>query len=270
MRKIGSQAGTRAEAISQAEALLRAEAIVVAAGRPPFGLELGRGAIVGLAGLEGHGQEAFLETLAGLRRPLSGRLVVRGRSGEQLNVADQHDATRAGIAYLPRDRKYEGIFPAMTVLDNFAIAALERFGRLGILRRRALNEAFSAARERLGIVVGSERDLITSLSGGNQQKVMLARALALQPSILLLNDPTRGVDANAKVSFNRIFRRLAEDDGMAIVVLSTELRELVELCDRVLVFYDGALNRICEKAVLDEVNLLAGMFGEYVETGGIS
>jgi ribose transport system ATP-binding protein len=248
-------------------AVLRAEGIGVSPGQPPVHLELRRGAIVGLAGLEGQGQEAFLEMLAGLRRPLSGRLVVRGRRGEQVVVKNDRDAARAGVAYLPRDRKSEGILPAMSVIDNFAVASLGRFSRLGVLRRGVLREEFAKTRDRLGIIVHSEGDYITTLSGGNQQKVMLARALALRPSVLLLNDPTRGVDANAKVSFHQIFRSLAADDGIVIVLLSTEINELVELCDRALVFYHGTLARTCEKAALDEANILAGMFGQNVEIG---
>lgn len=246
---------------------LCAEGVVVAPGRPPTDLEIKPGTVIGLAGLEGHGQEAFLEVLACLRRPLSGRIVMKSRDGEGRNVRDQRDADRAGIAYVPRDRKREGIFPSMTVLDNYAVASLGRFAHFGIVRRRPLVRAFQEAKERLGIVVGSEHDYVTTLSGGNQQKVLLARALALRPSVLLLNDPTRGVDANAKASFYAIFRSLAEVDGMAIVVLSTEITELVELCERVLVFHAGRLERVCESPNLSEENILAGMFGQSERPG---
>ena len=251
-------------------ASIRAEGVVLAGGRPPVDLEVTSGSIIGLAGLEGHGQETLLEVLACLRRPLSGRVTVEHPDGERREVRDPRAADRAGIAYLPRDRKREGIFPSMTVLDNFALASLKRFTRLGVLRPKVLISAFEDAKERLGIIVGSERDYITTLSGGNQQKVLLARALALQPSILLLNDPTRGVDANAKASFYEIFRLLAKADGMAIVVLSTEITELVELCERVLVFHAGRLERVCEASTLTEANILAGMFGQADRTGSVT
>ncbi len=247
---------------ARSKPVLRAEGVIALAGGTPIDLDVPPGSIIGLGGLEGHGQEEFLEILAGLRRPLSGRLVAHTATGQGREVADQHGASRAGIAYVPRDRKREGIFPSMSVLDNFGIASLSRFSHVGILSRKALTAAFDDAKERLGIVVGSEHDYITALSGGNQQKVLLARALALRPSVLLLNDPTRGVDANAKASFYRIFAQITADDGMAIIVLSTELKELVELSDRVLVFHQGGVERICEGETLDESSILSGMFGE--------
>jgi ABC-type sugar transport system ATPase subunit len=245
-----------------AEPALRAESVVIGQTSPAVDFELPRGVIVGLAGLEGNGQEAFLEVLAGWRRPRSGKVVVTGRTGQLHTISNPHDAVLAGVCYLPRDRKREGIFPSMSILDNFAVACLPEHARLGVVRRREISSSFEAVRRRLGIVAGSKDSLITTLSGGNQQKVLLGRILALKPSVLVLNDPTRGVDANSKVSFYRIFSSLAEEDGVSIVILSTELTELVELCSQVLVFHHAALVRSCQGDTLRESSILAGMFGE--------
>jgi len=259
---VGDSAGTGPGPV----VVLRAEDLAISRHTPGISLELRKGEILGLAGLEGHGQEAFLEVLAGLRAPVAGRSVVRDRLGGWHATRDHRGATRRGVVYVPRDRKSEGILPSMSILDNFAISALGRFSRFGLLRRGEASREFASARQRLGIISGPERDLITTLSGGNQQKVLVARALALLPSVLVLNDPTRGVDANAKQSFYQIFRSLATDDGVAIVVLSTEIRELVQLCDKVLVFHREALVVTCEGTTLTDADILAGMFGRRNES----
>jgi ribose transport system ATP-binding protein len=228
-------------------------------GGRPVDLVIRSGEIVGLAGLEGNGQEKFLRVLAGLSRPPGGRVVVMAGEAEQA-VTDHESAARYGAVYLPRDRKTEGIFSSLPVLDNFAVASLARSSHAGILRRRDLLARFERARHRLHIVASSPRHPITSLSGGNQQKVMLARALELGSRVLLLNDPTRGVDAAAKHGFHEIFRRLAKEDGAALVILSTELTELVNLCDRVLVFYASELEAEYRRPFTEQA-LLAAMFG---------
>ena len=141
-----------------------------------------------------------------------------------------------GIAYLPRDRRATGIFPGQSVFDNFAIAALPRHARLGFVRRGPLRQRLAAFRDRLSMVYGAAAAPIGTLSGGNQQKVLLARWLACEPRLLLLNDPTRGVDLGTRLKLYEVFRGLARDDGIPLVVLSSEIEEILQLCDRVLVF----------------------------------
>lgn len=229
-------------------------------GGPPAEVHVRRGEVVGLAGLEGNGQEEFLKALAGLWRPPDGRAVVSSRGSGFEVITDLKTAARHGVVYIPRDRKTEGVFTSLSVLDNFAMATLSQSSRGGILRKGDLVSRFGRARQQLGIRVASPRHPITSLSGGNQQKVLLARALELKARVLLLNDPTRGVDLATKRSFYEIFRRLAQAEGVSIVMLSTELSELVTVCDRVVAFFGGRVVGEYSRPVAEE-NLLTAIFG---------
>jgi len=173
------------------------------------GLNLRAGEIVGLAGLEGQGQDDYLRSLRA-----------------------------AGTAYVARDRREESIFPPLSIRENFTAATLREDTRGGLISARHAAARFAPYIDRLKIRLGRDADAITTLSGGNQQKVVIARALASDPRVLLLNDPTRGVDIGAKRDIYALLRELAAD-GMAIVMLSTEVDEHLELMDRVLVFRDG-------------------------------
>ena len=242
-----------------AETALNVRGVALAAGKAPISQTIAPGEIVGLAGLDGHGQERFLQTLAGLHKPASGDIVVTGPAGDQA-IGSFRKAVAAGIAYLPRDRRANGIFPTQSVLDNFAIATPDRDSRFGLIsfaRRRARYDIY---REQLSIVAQRPDAPITTLSGGNQQKVLLARALALEPRLLLLNDPTRGVDVATRHVLYDVFRGLAAG-GMGLVILSTEIEEVLVLCHRVLVFreYEVAAEIAGEAMTTDAV--IAAMFG---------
>lgn len=226
---------------------------------PPLDDVVARGGIVGVAGLDGHGQEEFLEVLCGLRKPESGQVLVNTRRGPT-PVKSLKGAARAGIAYLPRDRKSEGILPSMSVLDNFSIVILNRESRLGFLRRRHLRDRYATFRDRLSIVARSGSAPITSLSGGNQQKVLLARWMATDPSVMVLNDPTRGVDLATRLSIHGTLRELARA-GTGIVLLSTEVEELLLLCNRVLVFREGSVFSEISGSDLTMSSIVGAMFG---------
>jgi len=151
--------------------------------------------------------------------------------------------------------------PVLSVLDNFAMATLSQDSWFGILNRRAQHKKLAHFRERLSMVFASPKAPITSLSGGNQQKVLLARWMASSPRVMLLNDPTRGVDVATKLTLYDVFRETARDDGAAIVLLSTEIEEFLHLCDRTLVFRDGALFATLDRAETTRAKILAAMFG---------
>lgn len=240
---------------------LRATGLVLRERRPSADFEVRAGEIVGLAGLEGHGQDEFSRAIACVTRPAAGRILVEP-GGRLLASAD--DATRAGVAYIPRDRKSEGIFEPLSILENFAIPTLLRDRRLGLLSRRRMRRRFVVYRTLLRIRLRSELDLITTLSGGNQQKVVIAGRLASEPRVLVLNDPTRGVDIGAKQDIYQLLSKLS-GAGVAVVLLSSELEEHILLADRVLVFRDGTISAELARDQLSRATLVAALFGEQHE-----
>lgn len=242
------------------EPLLEASAVQLEDGRPPFDFLLRTGEIVGLAGLDGHGQAAFLEVLAGIRAAHAGTVRVT-QDGVSHAVTDARMAYRHGVVYLPQDRKSEGIFPSLSILDNFRMLTVGEGSRFGFINARRSRAAFERHRERLGIVLSSPSAPITSLSGGNQQKVLLARLLESEPRALLLNDPTRGVDHPTRLALFGVFEELAGQTGLAIVVLSTEIDEIVSHCHRAIVFRESAPSAELDRAELTRDAVLGGMFG---------
>jgi len=239
------------------------ERLVVRAGAAPIGERIRAGDILGVAGLDGHGQEAFVETLAGLRSPVSGRVaVVSGPT--QTTIAGFKHAVRHGIAYLARDRRTQGVFPSLSILDNFGLVSFSSDMRLGLISRTRLRSRFAEWRKRLEIVAADPAAPITTLSGGNQQKVLLARWLALRPRALIMNDPTRGVDQRTREILYRAFGELARSERMALVILSTEIEEVLRLCDRVLVFREGEVSARLEGAAMSQAAVIAAMFGRAV------
>jgi ABC-type sugar transport system ATPase subunit len=255
-------AGGRPLAVSHHGAtILRAERVVLRPAAPPVSLDLAAGEILGLAGLEGHGQEQFLACVAGLAQPHSG-IVGAGTTA----IRTPSNAARAGIAFLPRDRKRDGIFAPLSVADNLAISRLRRFARAGILNRGRLRAAVAAAIGRLLIKTAGPDAGIATLSGGNQQKVLLGRLLLTEPRVLALNDPMRGVDHGAKQDLYDQLRTLA-GEGIGIVLLSTELPELCLLCDRVAVFREHRVVAVIGRSALTERRLIAAMFGHAAEDG---
>jgi ribose transport system ATP-binding protein len=245
--------------MAEPAAELRAAGLALGPGKAPFSETVRAGEIVGLSGLDGHGQERFLETLAGLARPANGEVLV-GRAGSATRVEGFRQAVREGIAYLPRDRRATGIFPALSILDNFSIATLGRDVRGGLISNRSRRERYRKFHARLSIVAPDAQAPITALSGGNQQKVLLARWLAHDPRFLLLNDPTRGVDIATRHTLYGVFRELAAD-GVALVVLSSEIEEIVALCHRVLVFREDELFATIAGDDLNSERVIAAMFG---------
>ena len=226
-------------------------------GGEPCRARLRRGEIVGLAGLEGHGQDDFLRLLVG-HGDTDG--VVRIEGDREDRVTDPRKARDLGIAYVARDRRGESILPWMSILDNFAVATAEQDVRKGLLSERAAETRFRHYVQRLGIRFGRTSDAITTLSGGNQQKVVIARWLAADPDVLLLNDPTRGIDVGAKRDLYRLLRELA-GQGLTVVMLSSEVDEHVELMDRVLVFREGSLATELTRGELNRERLVDAFFG---------
>jgi ribose transport system ATP-binding protein len=192
------------------------------------------GEIVGLAGIVGNGQSEVLRALAGLESA-SGEVTL---AGAKLSLGNPRAARTAGVAYLPADRHNEGLLMSLSVRENAALSALPQFARSGIVRRSEEVHAVEHEREALAIRTPSIETTVGDLSGGNQQKVVLARALLSKPSLVLADEPTQGVDAGARVEIYRILREIA-DAGIPVVIVSSDGLELEGLCDRVFVMSRG-------------------------------
>ena len=237
------------------EELLRAEAAATGPRLSHLDLTLHRGEIVGLGGLLGAGRTEAARALFGVDPLTRGRIAVAGRGAAPAGPAD---AIAAGIGFLSEDRKADGIVPDMSVRENVTLALLPRLsrgGRVALGDERVLVERFVDA---LGIKVADIDQPIRELSGGNQQKALLARWLATEPRILLLDEPTRGVDVGAKREIQRIVRD-AVDRGCGVVLISSEFEELVEGADRVVVMHEGRSVAEIEGPALTENALIAAL-----------
>jgi ABC-type sugar transport system ATPase subunit len=203
-----------------------------------IGFALRRGEIVGVAGLMGAGRTELLECLFGCSPlPPEGVIIV---DGQRRRFAHPQEAIAAGLAMVTEDRKRLGLFDQMTVAENVSLCSLAETTVGGLLSRRREAELADSAIERLGVKTSSRDAAITSLSGGNQQKAILARWLLTEPKVLLLDDPTRGVDVGAKAELYQLMDGLCRE-GLGIIVTSSELPELLTLCDRILVLSEGRL-----------------------------
>jgi ABC-type sugar transport system ATPase subunit len=251
--------------VARDRAMFEATDLTLRNGRAPFGVTVRRGEIVGLAGLEGHGQDEFLRMLAGLLRPAAGTLLVDDE-GSLLEVGDYRTSVSRRVVYVPRDRKVEGMADVLSILDNYSLPTLKKDSRLGWVRRSATRRRFRTDSGTVNFTAGRQ-DSIGRLSGGNQQKVIVARWLAAEPRVMLLNDPTRGVDLKTKQELYDVFRALAEA-GTTVVMLSSEVDELVHLMDRVLVFHDGSLSAELAGDTVTPGAIVAAYFGGSVAAGG--
>jgi ribose transport system ATP-binding protein len=195
------------------------------------------GQVTGLGGLLGSGRSETVKAIAGALPLDGGAVTVAGRRLRRLSPAA---TIRAGIALLPEDRKAEGIVPELSVRENIVLAAMPRLARAGVVTRAAQDRIVDTFIRRLRIKASSPEQRVAELSGGNQQKVLLARWLCLHPRVLLLDEPTRGIDVGAKVEVQRLVDDLARD-GLAVVLVSSDLEELVEGADRVVVLRAGAV-----------------------------
>jgi len=218
-------------------------------------LTVRRGEIVGLGGLDGQGQRELFLALFGVLRGVSGEVRVEG---EPVAVRSPREAKHAGIgiALVPEDRKTDGLMLPMSVRDNLSFAALDRFSRGGVVVASAEAAAVGEIVRRLSIKAPELGDAAGTLSGGNQQKVVIAKWLLNAPRIVLLNDPTRGIDVGTKQEIHVLLRRLA-DDGAAVLLYSTDYAELIGCCDRVAVFLDGRIVRWLSGDGLTEHALVA-------------
>ena len=213
------------------------------------------GEVVGLGGLDGQGQRELLLALFGVLRGTTGSTLINGK---QVSVTSPTAARSDGIAMalIPEDRKTEGLMLPMSVRDNLTFAVLDRVAKGGIIDRAKVTAMTDEVIRMLAIRTAGTDIPVGSLSGGNQQKVVIAKWLMREPKIILLNDPTRGIDVGTKQEIYQLLRKLA-DAGAAILFYSTDYDELIGCCDRVLVLYDGAVQRELVGDEITEHALLA-------------
>ncbi|WP_246041699.1 sugar ABC transporter ATP-binding protein [Robertmurraya kyonggiensis] len=217
------------------------------------------GEIVGVTGLLGDGRSELFQAIFGAVPVTSGKIYL---NGDLVSIKSTTQAIEAGIAYLPRNRKENGIIKDLNIIENASIVTWSRFSKRGVINARKHEAVYEEQRKSLRIKMDKHTDRITSLSGGNQQKVVLAKWLAANPKLLILDNPTQGVDVGAKEDIYDIIMKLADED-IAIVVLSSEAQEIIRLCDRAIVMYHGVIQGEIAGENMNEHNIMN------LATGGV-
>ena len=238
--------------------------------RPPLlhdiGFTLRRGEILGLAGLVGAGRTELARAIVGLERKGSGEIWL---DGNRIEISGPQDAIRHRIAYLTEDRKALGLFLGLSVRDNLIAVALKDFAnRIDFMERQRIDAAAAAAVQEYGIATPSLAKTVLQLSGGNQQKTMIAAWMEIEPQVIFFDEPTRGVDVGAKAEIYQKLRETAAK-GAGIVIISSELPELIGLCDRILVMRSGRIAGELQRAEFSEERIVAYAAGIGAPQGGL-
>ncbi|HHY58262.1 MAG TPA: sugar ABC transporter ATP-binding protein [Chloroflexi bacterium] len=219
--------------------------------------DLRRGEILGVAGLMGAGRTEVIEGIFGIRPIDAGEIFIRG---QRVTIKSPRDAIRQGMALLTEDRKLTGIMGVLSVRDNMMIASLRNYTKAGFLNKRVINETCAREKTRLELKTPSMDQVIRLLSGGNQQKVLVSRWLLTVPDILILDEPTRGIDVGAKSEIHRLMSKLAQE-GKAIIMISSELPEILGMSDRVLVIHDGRVGGVFDRQDATQENIMRAATG---------
>jgi len=200
--------------------------------------QLNKGEILGLSGLVGAGRTALAEVIFGARPMKGGEIIFKEQSVKINNPAQ---AIELGMGFVPEDRKQQGLFLNMAVRQNIAMAALKDLTSYGFLEKKRINRITQELVDSLGIKTPSLSQRVRNLSGGNQQKVVISRWLALEPELLILDEPTRGIDVGAKAEIHALLHKMVEEGNVSILVISSELPEILSISDRILVMRDGKI-----------------------------
>lgn len=228
-----------------------------ASGVRDINLSVRAGEIVGLAGLVGAGRTELAQTIFGLTPGDRGEILLRGKSAR---IASAARAIELGIAYVPEDRRRHGVILDLAISANISLASLDRFSRAGAIDFRREQEVAADYTRRLGIKTPSIFAPVTSLSGGNQQKVALSRWLVTKPSVLILDEPTQGIDVGAKAEVHALMTELASQ-GVAILMISSELPEILGMSDRIAVMHGGSIVATLDRAEATQEKILALALG---------
>jgi ribose transport system ATP-binding protein len=226
--------------LAAGDEVLRVEGLTRAPHFSNISFSTRRGEILGLCGLVGAGRTEIARAVCGIDRPQAGSVYLQG---EKLRIGSYRDAQRAGICYLSEDRRLDGLFLEMSLTENIIAPQIRYFAPSGIVSRKRAVKVTEEYRKALNIKYSSPFQIMGSLSGGNQQKLMIAKILAMKPKVIFLDEPTRGIDVGAKAEIHQLLRDLS-DQGISIVVISSEMPETVGVCDRVVVINVG--DKVCE------------------------
>ena len=215
-------------------------------------LTLHRGEVLGLAGLEGAGRTELMELIYGVKHPESGKMYL---DGQEIVIRSPGDAKAHGIAYLTKDRKSQGLFLRKSITENVLAANMDRFSKKGIVQPQGARKDAEDYKEKFEIKTPDVDKLVSQLSGGNQQKVLLSMWISRNPSLLLIDEPTRGIDVGTKETIHRLIRQFAKE-GMGVIIVSSDMPELMGASDRIVAMYEGeisgelALNEITEQRIM--------------------
>jgi len=211
------------------------------------------GEILGLAGLVGSGRSNVAETIFGVTPASSGTIHINGK---QVNISSPAVAMRHGMAFLTEDRKDTGCFLLLDIQDNTQMAVLQnRYVNFGFVQQSKLSKDAATMANRLRVRTPDMHEPIVNLSGGNQQKVLIARWLLTNPKILILDEPTRGIDVGAKAEIHRLISQLA-GQGVAVIMISSEMPEVLGMSDRIMVLHEGRMTGILDRKDADQVKIM--------------
>jgi rhamnose transport system ATP-binding protein len=202
-----------------------------------------RGEILGVYGLIGAGRSEVMQAIFGLTPLKSGQIFM---GGQQLTIRCPQDAIQAGIVYVPEDRQHQGAILKQSIVDNIALPSLKRLSAAGFMNAGAAASLASSLAKRLQVRMSNITQPVESLSGGNQQKVVIAKWLGAAPEVLILDEPTKGIDVGSKAAVHRFMSEMVAE-GLSVVMVSSELPEVLGIADRVLVMARGRMRRVFEQ-----------------------
>jgi len=240
------------------EVALEVEGLTVEGLFEDIGFTIRRGEVVGMYGLIGAGRSEIAETLFGLRRPDRGRIRLEG---EDLRISSPTEAVARGIALVPESRKEQGLVLSMNCRDNITLAQLAEVSRGGVLDQRRELAIFERYRERLDIKTPNWAQKVLNLSGGNQQKIVIGKWLSTHPTLLILDEPTRGIDVGSKAEIHSLIKELARS-GYAVLVISSEMPEVLGVSTRVLALYHGRITGDFDADTVTEDQLVLAITGQ--------
>ncbi len=213
---------------------------------------IGKGEILGMAGLVGAGRTEVAQAICGVTKRVAGTVAI---DGEPVRAASARESIRQGIFLAPEDRRHEGLITEMRIRENVTLPSLPSFASFGLIQKSKERAVANDMGQRMRIKAPSTESLVRDLSGGNQQKVVLAKWLSLKPKCLVLDEPTRGIDVGARAEIYGLIRGLAEQ-GVSILVISSDMEEVINISDRVMVLHEGRVSGTLEGEAVSEENIM--------------